>query len=143
MGAFMKHGFPFTISRRRLVHFRLGAASGLVAILAVIMSPVYVPAAGPAAGQPVSWGYFNTPHLGMVFTNIAAGGTHSLAIQSDGTILVWGANYGTYAGGLFIETGATIPTDLSNVGAVAAGINASPAHGGGRKNEGTVVPWGD
>jgi alpha-tubulin suppressor-like RCC1 family protein len=110
---------------------------------ALLFSASSAQGAAVAAGQPVSWGYLNTPRLGTVFTNIAAGGLHSLAVQSDGTILVWGGNYGTYAGGLYVETGATIPSDLSNVVAVAAGINWSPAHGIALKNDGTVAPWGD
>ena len=63
-------------------------------------------------------------------TAIAAGGYHSLALKSDGTVVGWGAT----------ATGqTTIPAGLSGVIAIAAGYHHSLA----LKSDGTVVGWGD
>ncbi|MGE4284036.1 MAG: cadherin-like beta sandwich domain-containing protein, partial [Clostridia bacterium] len=60
---------------------------------------------------------------------ISAGGFHSLALKSDGTVVGWGYNN-------YQQT--TIPVGLSDVGAIAAGYNHSLA----LKSDGTVVGWG-
>jgi hypothetical protein len=60
---------------------------------------------------------------------IAAGGYHSLALKSDGTVVGWGYND---------EGEATPPEGLSNVVAIAAGGYHSLA----LKSDGTVVGWG-
>ncbi|HWH68776.1 MAG TPA: RCC1 domain-containing protein, partial [Candidatus Sulfotelmatobacter sp.] len=60
---------------------------------------------------------------------IAAGGAHSLALKSDGTVTAWGSN----------SCGQTnVPTDLANVVAVAAGASCSLA----LRSDGTVMLWG-
>ena len=60
---------------------------------------------------------------------VAAGGTHSMALKSDGTVLVWGdTRYGL----------ANVPPDLSGVVAIAAGW----FHNLALKGDGTVVAWG-
>lgn len=57
-------------------------------------------------GNPDPWGYWsagsgedgqgigNVPTLpsGMVYTAVAAGGNHSLALRSDGQVVAWGSN---------------------------------------------------
>jgi alpha-tubulin suppressor-like RCC1 family protein len=73
--------------------------------------------------------------LGNVIA-IAAGGNHSLALRSDGTVVAWGENtdgQGSYVGQ------STVPTDLNNVVAIAAGEYHSLAV----KADGTVAGWGD
>jgi hypothetical protein len=60
---------------------------------------------------------------------IAAGVNHSMALKSDGTVVVWGDN----------QDGETnVPAGLSNVVSIAAG----GAHCLALKNDGTVVAWG-
>ena len=60
---------------------------------------------------------------------IAAGGSHCLALESDGTVVAWGNNdYGQ----------TSIPSGLSDVVAIAAGDYSSLA----LKSDGTVVGWG-
>ena len=65
-------------------------------------------------------------------TAIAAGGYHSLALKSDGTVVAWGCGGGTTTGSAACRRG------LSGVTAIAAGVYHSLA----LKSDGTVVAWG-
>ena len=60
---------------------------------------------------------------------ISAGGLHSLAMKSDGTVVAWGQN----------EVGqCSVPANLTDVKAISAGGVQSLA----LKNDGTIVEWG-
>lgn len=75
-------------------------------------------------------------------TAIAAGGYHSLAVRTDGTVWAWGNNsYGQLGDGTFTNrTRAVQVGGLSgSVTSVAAGIWFSVA----RRSDGTVLAWGD
>ena len=61
---------------------------------------------------------------------IAAGGRHSLALQSNGIVVAWGNND-------FKQT--NVPSGMSNFMAIAAGSTHSVA----LKNDGTVIAWGN
>jgi hypothetical protein len=61
---------------------------------------------------------------------IAAGGEHSLALRSDGTVVAWGDN----GSGV-----STVSADLTGVIAIAAGGRHSLA----LKSDGKVVAWGN
>src|SRR5204862_317743 len=61
------------------------------------------------------------------YTAIAAGGVHSLALKSDGTLVAWGYNY---FGQLNVPSGAYT--------AIATGVYHSLA----LKSDGTPVGWG-
>jgi alpha-tubulin suppressor-like RCC1 family protein len=67
---------------------------------------------------------------GAVFTNIAAGFDHSLALKNDGTVIAWGNNF---------DGQATVPAGSSNVVAIAAGAGGYSL---ALKSDGTVVGWG-
>jgi len=60
---------------------------------------------------------------------VSAGGSFSLALKSDGTVVAWG-NSGPQL---------NVPAGLSGVIAISAGYN----HGLALKSDGTVVAWGD
>ena len=59
---------------------------------------------------------------------IAAGGDHSLALKSDGSIVGWGNNY----------YGQATPPDGNDFITIASGSNYSLA----LKSEGSIVGWG-
>jgi hypothetical protein len=71
---------------------------------------------------------------------VAGGGSHSLAVKSDGTVWAWGANWSGQLGN-GTNTSSNVPvqvTGLSGVVAVAGGGNHSLA----LKSDGTVWAWG-
>ncbi len=74
-------------------------------------------------------------------TAIAAGGSHSLAVKSDGTVWAWGYNHlGQLGNGTYDGPPTPIQVSgLSNMMEVAAGGNHSLA----LKNDGTVWAWGN
>lgn len=128
-------------------------------------------AANPPAGQVASWGSIMLPYVkpGTVFTKIAAGFDHGLAVTTTGTVVGWGANNlgqesvplglgkvlgigvgracsialksdGTVTG--WGDPGSpetSVPASLKNVAAIAAGGD----HGLALKRDGTVAAWGD
>ena len=80
------------------------------------------------ANSIVGWGWNDsgqaTPPDGNNFIAIAAGGAHSLALKSDGSIVTWG--------------GQTKVPDGNNFIAIAAGKGHSLA----LKSDGSIVGWG-
>jgi len=82
-------------------------------------------------GYVISWGDQVIPNVapGTRFIKIAAGGNHSLALESDRTVVAWGLNdFGQ----------SSVPGGLNGVVAIAAGFSHSLA----RKSDGTVMVWG-
>jgi alpha-tubulin suppressor-like RCC1 family protein len=72
---------------------------------------------------------------------IAAGGDHSIALKSDGTVWAWGDNQlGQLGNGNNIASNTPVQVSgLTDVTAIAAGDNHSLA----LKDDGTVWAWGD
>ena len=74
--------------------------------------------------------------------SLAAGGTHSLAIKSDGTVLAWGGDAFGQLGNddlLFNKLAPVAVSGASNIVAVAAG----QVHSLALKADGTVLAWGN
>ncbi len=87
------------------------------------------------AGCPISiaqWGSpAGVPPADLVSpVAIAAGGSHNLALKSDGTVVAWGENGSGQS---------TPPTNLTGVAAIDAGTDYSVA----LLTNGTLVGWGD
>jgi len=88
---------------------------------------------GPAVITNVANTSFNDPgataRIGPLA--ITAGGSHSLALRFDGTVVAWGtSNFGV----------TNVPGGLSNVVAISAGSIHNLAL---QANGGTIVPWGN
>jgi alpha-tubulin suppressor-like RCC1 family protein len=71
---------------------------------------------------------------------IAAGGSHSLALLADGTVVSWGYNnYGQLGNDTVVSSSLPVPVaGLSGVVAIAAGLDHSLA----LKSNGTLWAWG-
>ncbi|MGH9838880.1 MAG: PKD domain-containing protein [Blastocatellia bacterium] len=100
------------------------------------MPPPALPVSMPPESYTVAgWGdnsfagQLNIPAGLSGVTAISAGGVHSLALKSDGTVVGWGEN---------TNNQATPPVGLSGVVAISAGTFHSLA----LKSDGTVVGWG-
>jgi alpha-tubulin suppressor-like RCC1 family protein len=83
----------------------------------------------------VAWGnnYNGQTNVPSGLTNVvavAAGSSHFLALNADGTVIGWGADDAQQI---------DVPSDLSGVVAIAAGMSRSIA----LKADGTVTAWGD
>jgi hypothetical protein len=99
----------------------------LIIALSVAFSVQAVFATG--TGRIVGWGEQATPNQKLSgLTSISAGGYHSLALKSDGTIVGWGWNY----------YGQASSPSGSDFIAIAAGRDHSIA----LKSDGTIVGWG-
>jgi len=105
--------------------------------LAVLL--LFVPAllARPGGARPQSgvagWGtqVFNTRWNEEPFAGIAAGGYHTLARRSDGTLVAWGDNH----------FGQCVVPALA-AGATYVEMDAGEWHSVARRGDGTVVAWG-
>src|SRR5678815_2349119 len=107
-------------------------ALALAGMAMVLIPPAEAQNTNHTPGNVISWGSQVTPTVapGTRFTKIAAGSTHSLALDSDGTVVAWGK---IWNGSAYIP--ATVPGELNGVVAIAAGGGHSLA----LKSEGTVV----
>jgi len=94
---------------------------------------------GQATGVPSGNGYYSNDVVtlnGQVLSNvvaIAAGGQHSVALKTDGTVIAWGNNqYGQ----------TNVPIELTNVVALAKGGSESVNRVLALKADGTLASWG-
>ena len=122
-----------------------------------------------ANNRPLAWGWNNTGQLGdgtqtqrqtpvpVIATGalagktvvaLAAGGNHSLALCSDGTLLAWGDNtYGQLGDNSTNSHNApaavnTAPGVSALAGKLVVGITAGLAHSLALCSDGTVAAWG-
>ncbi len=87
------------------------------------------------AGTPFA-GNTNTPSALSNVVAVAAGGSHVMALRTDGTVRTWLANVGYIFDSAFAVT--NVPGSVTNVIAIAAGRSHCLA----LRSNGTVVAWG-
>src|SRR6266851_5429957 len=74
-------------------------------------------------------------------TQVAAGGLHSLALRSDGTVWAWGYNFvGQLGNGT--QTGSGTPVQVTGLTGVIQ-VAAGGLHSLALRSDGTVWTWGD
>jgi len=74
-------------------------------------------------------------------SQIAAGGYHTVALKSDGTLWAWGRNdYGQLGDGTNINR--TAPVQVSGGGTTWVAIKAGVSHTVALKSDGTLWAWG-
>ena len=136
--------------------------AGLSNVRAVAAGPTYSLAV-KTDGTVWGWGsnYYGNTHTGVLglpansygtptpvqiggitgVASVAAGGTHVVAVKTDGTVWTWGSDqFGQLGDGGSNGAGGTMPRQiaLSNVSAVAAGFE----HALALRTDGTVWSWG-
>src|SRR4051812_24502303 len=120
-----------------MVALRIAAVTAILSLVTLQLA-ANAGAAMLPQGQIVGWGSTVVAPLeeSAVFTTVAAGTYHSLALKSDGTVVAWGANvhsiYGSYIGK------SNPPQGMTNAVAIACGGDSSVALSGGGK----VTGWG-
>ena len=146
----------------------LGAGSGVVALSgnAPPLSALSVSGNGHSMalksdGTVLGWGNNNSGQVGNFSVTdqltpvgvyglgsgsgviaISAGGSHSLALKSDGTVLAWGGNNSGQLGNGSL-TASTIPVQILGAGSGVVAISAGAAFSMALKSNGTVLTWGN
>ena len=126
---FKKMNVP--VVSRRQAGGRVWGALGLALLLShQAATPCY------GAGTAAAWGDDNAGQVSQIptaalsgVTAVAGGGSHSLALLTNGTVVAWGWDN---------DGQVNVPAGLANVTAIAAGSLQSMALTAG----GTVVTWG-
>ena len=95
---------------------------------------------------PGSYTYISLPPESCGFTKIAGAGSHSLGLETDGTVWAWGVNqYGQLGNGN--NTDSNVPVQVKDPSGTGflTGITAIAGNGDysmALKNDGTVWTWG-
>jgi alpha-tubulin suppressor-like RCC1 family protein len=75
---------------------------------------------------------------------IAAGGAHSLALKSDGSVWAWGSNFSGQLGDGTTTDSSNKPVKVANLSGVEAiSGGGAPSYNLALKDDGTVWAWGD
>lgn len=139
-----RNGFGIAFHNPRLYVNAMKAIFGSATGLAMAILTVAFPAhANFPPGFAVAWGsnsngQTNVPGGLVNISAVAAGDAHSVALQSDGRVVVWGQYRNINVDGGAWRPFFT-PPDLTNAVSIAAGS----AHCLAVRNNGTVIGWGD
>ena len=99
-----------------------------------------------SSGLPVAVTTTGTPLAGKGVVAVSAGGSHSLALCSDGTLAAWGYSYyGQLGNGT--TTSSSVPVAVTTAGTPLAGkamvaISAGGTHSLALCSDGTLAAWG-
>src|SRR5688572_17415212 len=115
---------------RRVAAFTRASSLSLLAICVTLCA---TPRPGVAQDEIASWGrqVFDSAWHHQPFVELAAGGFHTVARRSNGSVVAWGEN------GYAQCNVPALPSGLSYV-EIAAGWS----HTVGRRSDGSVVAWG-
>jgi alpha-tubulin suppressor-like RCC1 family protein len=96
---------------------------------------------------PVAVKTAGTPLAGKTVMSVSAGGFHSLALCSDGTLVSWGQNASGQLGNNSTTT-SSVPVAVTTAGTPMEGktviaISAGLSHSLALCSDGTLVAWGD
>jgi autotransporter-associated beta strand protein len=84
---------------------------------------------------------------GKTVVAVSAGGEHSLALYSDGTVAAWGANYSGQLGNNSLVGNSSVPVLVSRTGVLngktVTSVSAGLEHSLARCSDGTVAAWGE
>jgi hypothetical protein len=99
--------------------------------------------AQPQAGSVVAWGSnakgkCNIPSPNTDFLTVSGGGSHTLGLKLDGSIVAWGAGKAGQTGSPHYGQ-SVVPVPNTDFVAIAAG----DYHSLGLKADGSIVAWGD
>ena len=73
---------------------------------------------------------------------VAAGGTYTMAVGSDGSVWIWGSNYNSQLG-TGLSSSAATPIQVMNGFSALAKLSSSASHNVALKSDNTVWTWGD
>lgn len=138
----------------KFTHVAVADASSIVAVAAGANHSLAL----KSDGTVLAWGLDNSGQLGdgpvnlgkatpvavLDATNIiaiAAGGNHSLALKSDGTLLSWGNDNSGQLGNDSATANQSVPVLVAGANGIVA-IAAGDAHSLALKSDGTVLSWG-
>lgn len=103
--------------------------SAIIAALVLLCMLAAVPVSASESGKILGWGDQVGVDLSSEFMAVSAGGSHSLGLKTDGSVIAWGLN----------NVGqCSVPSPNTGFTAVAAGH----WHSLGLKSDGSIVAWG-
>ncbi len=131
------------LERNLMSSFRLAGVVALSALLVAVSGAAFAAPPTPSSG-PIAGGTTVTGTLtGVTFTQVTAGGFHSLAVGSDGHTYAWGYN-GNGQLGNGTNTDSSVPVVVSTpAGVTFTQLAAGRSHSLAVGSDGNTYAWGN